>query len=173
MLTLAARIPITEISVSAICRQAGLTRDTFYRHADSPVDLLADALAAEIDPLIQQLPETEGAEDAARAVLRHVHQRAAIYRGAMQPSLAAPVQSNLELSLRRGTELWAQLHPEILPPAFASDEAAKRIAIAFAAAGAVGAIEEWLRQSDEDIDRAVELILAAAPEWWRARPVTD
>ncbi|WP_243229660.1 TetR family transcriptional regulator [Microbacterium sp. CIAB417] len=172
VLTLASLVPITEVSVSAICREAGVTRDTFYRHADSPADLLADALAAEIAEVMQVLPETDAIGDGERALIGHVHRRAAVYRGAMRPSLAAPVRSTLESSIRSGLELWTRLHPGILPAAFVDDDAALRLAIAYAAAGTVGAIEEWLRQEDDDIDRAVELILAASSEWWLANPAT-
>lgn len=166
VLTLAGSTPIAEVTASAICLQAGVTRDTFYRHAESPVMLLADALAAEIDEAMQVLPRTDEIGDGERALLQHVHQRADVYRGAMHPLLAAPVRSNLERSITAGLVLWAELHPRIVPVEFAEDAAAMRIAVAYAASGTVGAIEEWLRSGDDDIERAVRLILAASPEWW-------
>lgn len=166
VISLAAGAPIAEITVSAICREAGVTRDTFYRHAASPVDLLAVALSAEIDDLMAVLPESEAIGDGERILLEHVRRRAAVYRGAMHPLLAAPVRSNLERSIRGGLVLWARLHPHIVPAVLVDDEPAMTMAIAYAAAGTVGAIEEWLRGDDMDIDRAVEVILAASPEWW-------
>ena len=170
VLALAALAPITEVTVSAVCREAGVTRDTFYRHAESPVHLLADALAAEIADTMRVLPEADAIGDGERALLAHVLRRGAVYRGAMNPSLAAPVRSTLEGSIRAGLELWTRLHPGILPAVFAADEPALRLAIAYAASGTVGAIEAWLRQDDDDVDRAVELILAASPQWWLANP---
>ncbi|GAB3595662.1 TetR/AcrR family transcriptional regulator [Microbacterium tumbae] len=166
VLTLASRTPIADVTASAICLEAGVTRDTFYRHADSPVELLADALAAEIAEAMDVLPETDAIGDGERALLEHIRHRLTVYQGAMHPLLAAPVRSNLERSIRSGLELWARLHPGILPAVFADDDAAMRIATAYAAAGTVGAIEEWVRGGAADIDRAVELILAASPEWW-------
>ncbi|CAH0140922.1 hypothetical protein [Microbacterium foliorum] len=166
VLLLAGSTPITELTASAICVHAGLTRDTFYRHADSPVSLLADALSAEIDAAMTVLPHTDAIGDGERALLEHVRRRADVYRGAMHPLLAAPVRSTLERSIRAGLVLWAELHPAIVPSEFATDAAAMRIAVAYAAAGTVGAIEEWLRSEDDDIERAVRLILAASPEWW-------
>jgi len=165
-ISLATGTPIAEITASEICREAGVTRDTFYRHANSPVDLLADALSAEIDEVMSVLPESDAIGDGERALLEHVQRRGAVYRGAMHPLIAAPIRSNLEQSIRGGLELWARLHPQIVPAVFLADEAAMRMAIAYAAAGTVGAIEEWLRDGDEDIERAVEVILAASPEWW-------
>ncbi|MDP3952197.1 TetR/AcrR family transcriptional regulator [Microbacterium sp.] len=166
VISLAMAAPIAEITASAICRGAGLTRDTFYRHANSPVDLLADALRAEIDELMTALPESDAIGDGERALLEHVRRRAAVYRGAMNPLLAAPIRSNLDQSIRGGLELWARLHPQIVPELFVGDEAAMRMAVAYAAAGTVGAIEEWLRSDDMDVEQAVEVILAASPEWW-------
>lgn len=166
VLELAERMPIADVTVSAVCRAAGVTRDTFYRHAESPVHLLADALAAEIDVAMEILPHAEVIGDGERVLLTHVHRRASVYRGAMHPLLAAPIRSTLEGSLRSGLLLWAELHPQIVPDVFADDPAALRIAVAYAAAGTVGAIEEWLRSDDDDIDRAVRLILTASPEWW-------
>lgn len=173
VLTLAGRTPIADVTASAICREAGVTRDTFYRHADSPVELLADALATEIAEAMEVLPSTGTIGDGERALLAHVQHRLAVYHGAMHPLLAAPVRSNLESSIRSGLELWARMHPGILPAVFAGDEAAMRIATAYAAAGTVGAIEEWVRGGAADVDRAVELILAASPEWWLASPAAD
>ncbi|MGW8483157.1 hypothetical protein ACWGJP_08445 [Microbacterium sp. NPDC055903] len=166
VLTLASSIPIDDVTVSAICVEAGVTRDTFYRHAQGPVELLADALAAEIAQAMEVLPDTDAIGDGERALLAHIQHRLPVYRGAMSPLLAAPVRSNLEGAIRSGLDLWARLHPGILPPLFADDEAALRIATAYAAAGTVGAIEEWVRGGAADIDLAVELILAASPEWW-------
>lgn len=166
VISLATDAPIAEITASAICQEAGVTRDTFYRHADRPLDLLADALGAEIDEAMTVLPQTDTIGDGERALLEHVQRRAAVYRGTMHPLLAAPVRSNLEQSIRGGLELWARLHPDIVPAVFVDDKSAMQMAIAYAAAGTVGAIEEWLRSGDMDIERAVEVILAASPEWW-------
>lgn len=166
VLDLAGRMPIADVTASAICTAAGVTRDTFYRHAESPVDLLADALSSEIAEAMEILPRTDAIGDGERALLEHVLRRADVYRGAMHPLLAAPVRSNLERSIRSGLELWVHLHPDIVPPNFRDDPAAMAIAFAYAAAGTVGSIEEWLRSGDDDIDRAVRLILAASPEWW-------
>lgn len=166
MLTLAAQVPIIEVTASAICREAGVTRDTFYRHTTSPVDLLADSLGAEIAVIMAGVTEQPAIGDAERALLTHVHARAAVYRGAMNPILAAPVRRNLELSIRVGLDIWLGLHPHIVPATLDGDDRAMLMATAYAAAGTVGAIEEWLQSGADDIDRAVEIILAASPDWW-------
>lgn len=166
VLTLAGRMPIGDVTASAICAEAGVTRDTFYRHTESPVDLLADALTAEIAEVMEVLPRAAEIGEGERALIAHVHRRARVYRGAMHPLLAAPVRNALDGSIREGLVTWLHQHPHIVPAEFAADPAALRIAVAYAAAGTVGAIEEWLRSDDDDTDRAVRLILAASPEWW-------
>jgi AcrR family transcriptional regulator len=166
-IVLAERSAIADVTASAICQAAGVTRDTFYRHADSPLDLLAGALAAEIDALLPEPTEQQAIGESTRALLVHVRDRSAVYRGAMHPLLAAPVRSNLERRIRAGLDAWARLHPRIVPEIFVDDEPAMHVALAFAASGTVGAIEEWLRGDEPDIERAVEVILAAAPEWWQ------
>jgi AcrR family transcriptional regulator len=166
VLTLAARSPIADVTASAICREAGVTRDTFYRHTTSPVDLLADALGAEIAVIMAAISEHPAIGDAERALLSHVQARAAVYRGAMNPILAAPVRRNLDLSIRVGLDIWRGLRPHIVPAALTGDDRALLMATAYAAAGTVGAIEEWLLSGVDDIDRAAEIILAASPDWW-------
>ncbi|MBN7794520.1 hypothetical protein JF531_12745 [Microbacterium esteraromaticum] len=167
VLEAAAVTPIAQLTVSQICQSAGVTRDTFYRHAAAPAELLADALEAELEPILADMPATRVLDESERALLTHIQQRAAVYRGAMQPLLAAPIRFALDAALRRGLRLWLQLHPDIVPDAIAADPAALRIAIAYSAAGTVGAIEEWLPDGG-DPDRAAEMILAASPQWWRA-----
>jgi AcrR family transcriptional regulator len=125
VLTLAARSPIADVTASAICREAGVTRDTFYRHTTSPVDLLADALGAEIAVIMAAIAEHPAIGDAERALLTHVRARG-----------------------------------------LNGDDRALLMATAYAAAGTVGAIEEWLLSGADDIDRAAEVILAASPDWW-------
>ncbi|WP_344230074.1 hypothetical protein [Microbacterium binotii] len=104
--------------------------------------------------------------DGERMLLEHVRTRAAVYRSAMEPVLAAPVRAGLERSLRQGLEEWVQRRPAIVPAAIAGDAAAVSLAVAYAAAHG-GAIEQWLRTDMADLDRAVAVILAASAQWWQ------
>lgn len=167
VLELAATTDIGDLTVSAICSAAGVTRDTFYRHADSPVDLLADALGAELDELRRGLtpPVVSGAVET--AILEHAVARLAVYRGAMRPVLPAAIRDRLESLFTDGLLRQAAAHPEILPAAIA-DERAVAVAVAYAASGAVGAIEAWLRTAEGDVDEAVTIILASSPSWWHS-----
>lgn len=164
-LDLAAVRPLTELSVSEICRAAGVTRDTFYRHADAPVSLVADALSVELADVLADVGELDSLTTAEDRLLAHVRARADVYRGALHPSLAAPIRDVLERVIARGLEEWLERHPEIEPPAI-DDQSTREIAVAYAAGGTVAAIEVWLRSGADDVAWATRAILAASPEWW-------
>jgi AcrR family transcriptional regulator len=164
VLELATTTPVADVSAAAVCRAAGVTRDTFYRHTTDPAALLGDALAAELDDAVGDAPDGPIGV-AERRLLQHVADRAAVYRGAMRPVLAAPVRSTLERHLREGLHRYAVAHPEIVPSSLA-DDADLRLAAAYAAAGTVGAVEEWLRSGDDDVEHAARVVLAASPSWW-------
>src|SRR5882757_5725196 len=51
ILTLAAQQPVTEVTITALCQEAAVTRRTFYNHAGSPVELLEQVLTAELDQI--------------------------------------------------------------------------------------------------------------------------
>ena len=162
VLELAASQPVDDLTVAAICRRAEVTRDTFYRHATSPAALLADALAAEIDAIgpRERLDESE------RDLWEHVRGRAAVYRGAMNPSLSSTVRARIEQAFRHALAEWLDEHPGALPDALRHEPGGRDLAVAYAAGGTVAAIEHWLRSGDDDIDSAARSVLAASPEWW-------
>lgn len=167
-LELAAARPVADITVAELCRRAGVTRETFYRHAPSVADLLAAALGEELEAALARVPPTEPVGVAERALLTHVADRALVYRHAMNPLLIAPVRHWLDRSLRAGlTDLLAR-RPELVPSEIAGDPVAVSMAVAYAAAGTIGAVEEWLRTGATDVDRAVEIVLAASPQLWLA-----
>ena len=44
--------PVTDVTITALCQHAGVTRRTFYNHAESPVELLKQVLTAELDQVV-------------------------------------------------------------------------------------------------------------------------
>lgn len=175
---LASEQSISEISVAQLCREAGVTRDTFYRHASSPLVLLADMLGSEIERVVGAYQNEAGAirdgadfPAAERALLAHVVDNIAVYRAAMEPRMLAPLRHNFEHTIRLGLLAYLGEHPEILPAGVAADdESAARLLASYAASGTVGAIESWVLDAEPgvapDIDRGVRLILAASPQFW-------
>ncbi|XVV17491.1 TetR/AcrR family transcriptional regulator [Actinoplanes sp. CA-131856] len=177
---LAGRRPITEVTVTELCHEAGVTRDTFYRHAASPVELLAAVLREELESIAASHPDLAGGlhpdsgmRAGVHALCAHVADHAAVYRNAARPHLLPPLRENLELVVRGSLEAHARAYPEILPPGTDSPDDI-RVLAAYAASGTAGAVEAWLPTDPLDVARGERLILAASPAFWhgpdRRRP---
>jgi AcrR family transcriptional regulator len=174
--------PIHDISVAALCQQAGLTRDTFYRYAARPIDVLARAMdedlpaACDLLSLMEQ-PAFAGSASAlsplevpGRAILEHVDRNRAIYRQALHPHLDSALREVLIGRIEALLTGYLQLNHESVPAIGDEQPTAaetRRLAV-FTAAGIVGAIEDWLAQDQpESLDRMLELLFTAAAPWWR------
>lgn len=174
VLELAAGRSAESITVAELCRAAGVTRDTFYRHAESPVALLVAALGERFEAAAVAHQDADGGVSAEggfpraeRAVLEHVLQHREVYRAAIAPVLLAPLRAALERSIAEVLVAHLRRHPETLPDGVeAEDDEALELVAGYAAAGTVGAIERWLQGPDPDVERGVRLILAASPSFW-------
>jgi AcrR family transcriptional regulator len=178
--TLATERRIDQVTVADVARAAGITRDTFYRHAPTPVHLLADVLGEELDDTLRahaDLPAESGSElsvfdESERELLRHVAEHATIYRNAMQPRLVGPLRDALTARIEAALSHHLDRHPQIAPPREEGidPERHARMLVAYAGAGTVAAIEEWLRTGElDDIDAAARTVIAASPAWWLGR----
>ncbi|QJU55807.1 TetR family transcriptional regulator [Herbiconiux sp. KACC 21604] len=182
---LAAERPVGEIGVAELCRAAGVTRDTFYRHAVSPTTLLAEALGDELTAAIEAVRDEHSGRlapgerldgealmrQSERALLQHLRAHAAVYRNAMTVGLVPELRTQLERLIFDALVEHALVHPSILPEAIAPDDRqALEITAAYAASGTVGAVERWLRHDPLDVDRGAALILAASPAFWLRDP---
>ncbi|GAB3062217.1 TetR/AcrR family transcriptional regulator [Sediminivirga luteola] len=176
--TLASARPITEVTVAELAQAAGISRDTFYRHAAGPADLLAAVLRHELEAAIGAVRREVSPEDrsgyvnaAERAMLEHIAEHRAIYRNAMTPRLADPVRAMLLSWLEEGlSELVAEF-PGMVPAAEGLPQATQnRLAVAYAASGTVGAIESWLAGEEQAPGAgprdAARAIIAVSPAWW-------
>lgn len=177
---LAAEKPIEQVTVAEVARAASITRDTFYRHAATPVYLLADFLGEELDDFLAvhaDLPARSGSElsvfdESERDLLRHVAGHATIYRNAMNPRLIGPLRDALIDRIDHALTHHLERHPEIAPAREdgIAPERHARMLVVYASTGTIGAIEEWLRSGDlDDIDAAARTIIAASPAWWLGR----
>jgi len=173
----AAESPIDDVSVAELARRAGITRDTFYRHAGGPADLLARVLGAELDDLLTDFAERADADGGGRAVfdvaeralLAHMREHRSIYRGAMSPRLTPALRDMLVGLIERSLLEHLSRHPEIAPAGPAGIDRARQLHVyaAYAASGTIGAIEVWLADdAPAASDDAARAILAASPAWW-------
>lgn len=178
-LRLADAAPVASLSVTAVAREAGVHRSTFYELATSPAELVEQALLAELDALRADLLADLGAGTGAtldtavtgvtRAVLAHVRRHAAIYRrGLAEDSGAASLHPMLGRHFRATSRLLARhagLRVALDVPGVPADRV-EDAAIRFVASATVGAIESWLDSDDLDVDAFMAVYLRLLPGWW-------
>jgi len=175
VVTIASTKPISEISVSEVCRQAQVTRDSFYRFAASPATLLAMYLYDDHDvtpvtpPMDQAGHEVRGLTPATRILIEHIQRNQSIYRNALTPRL--PLELREALLRRLETVLYAHAaaFPEKLPDIMGArpDGPAVDVLVHHASNGVVGAIEVLVATDVlDDTDRSIAVLHAATAPWW-------
>lgn len=167
---------LDDVTVSELSRTAGVTRDTFYRHASSVTELLTAGLSEKLDDLVSGyddgLPSRTELAAALRAgelhLLEHIAELGTVYRTALSGQNAAPVRRTLTTFLRSNLEVAIRAYPDIAPlTSECLDDRAIGIIASYAASGTVGAIESWLETGDfTDIEGVGRIIKSGAPEWW-------
>jgi AcrR family transcriptional regulator len=193
---LASERSLDDISVTDVATRAGISRPTFYAHADSPGALLGSVLA---DELAAETPARSGSPTAQltqflTGVAEHVQRNRELYRNNVRLRLPPRLRDVLLEHLERGFTAHLGEHPDIAPhidesfspvtaetggPATAETggpvdvpRASSRdhqVFAAIAASGTVAALENWLRSPDAvDPDRVVEIVLTGIAEWWSA-----
>jgi AcrR family transcriptional regulator len=178
VLDLASRRPLRDISVTDIARTAGITRPTFYAHADSPGDLLAMVLGRQLDRIgetAESAPDGRSWPDAPqRALVDHVMHNASIYRRNLDGRLPHEVRNVLIDHTERALINHFLRHPALLPQAALGTSAQdpedlyRRSALfaEMAASGTVAALEVWLRGPDPlDPAWAVEALRRGSAQW--------
>jgi AcrR family transcriptional regulator len=172
ILGLASRMPVTDVTVSALAAEAGVHRSTVYEYASSPADLLERVLRAQLDALrAEHLVDVEPADAAAaviavtRAVLRHVDHYDAVYRrGLGAESGAAGLHAMLSEHFQGSIGLLLEQHSLDVP---ARDEIERQAIARYLADGIIGAIDVWLtRPRPRDVDAFLALVRRLTPAWW-------
>lgn len=171
------------IKVSELCRAAGITRDTFYRYAATPIQLLSQVLNDDLDAyttLTQDLPSAPAGgtvmDAPTRAWLEHVCRFENVYRQALRPHLPMEMREVLLTRIQDFMLAHAAKHPHIRPviDGRAMDDRGIRLAAAFAASGSVGAIEAWLNSGPiGELSVPSALIHASAAAWWFSPVAAD
>ena len=169
---LAARQPVSRITVADLADQAGVTRATFYNRYASPLELLIGVLYADLER-VHRLEDARRAEGrystmqmlrlATGDVADHVERFMAVYQHALQD----PADNGVYEALVRhfadyGLAFMARsTHPDL--PGTNHGVIAQFVAHGFA-----GAIKAWL--SDRSVTKTdlVEAAVACAPVWWSA-----
>ena len=167
---LAARQPVSRITVAALADRAGVTRATFYNRYDSPLDVLIQVLYADLDRghRLEDELRAQGQYTAAEMlrlttaeVADHVERFEAVYRHALQDPADRGVYDALvrHFAGYALTFMARSTHPDV-------PRANHGVVAAFMAHGFAGAILAWLGDETVTKDDLVDAAVACAPAWW-------
>ncbi|WP_300267738.1 TetR/AcrR family transcriptional regulator [Microbacterium sp.] len=167
--------PLDDISVAALCREAGVHRTTFYAHADSVHDFALAEFSRSIDRLSEvtvEPGESSPAHVAARysaslrQVLQHVVDDRDAYRALFGSSTRGVFRGVLDARLRERARLAIEVWVREGVAGAPREESAVTEAGAFIAGALTGAIEVWAHSDDEDADAAAARLSRLMPRWW-------
>lgn len=178
------RHDLTEISISELCRTAGVHRTTFYGHYADIYAFASDSFARMLDDLAD-VAELDGgdydgsASDAPvdveaitaaytssiSAILVHILEHRSAYRMMFGTRVDAGFRRDLHQRLLRHASLavsnWRRLG--------LADDLDGPTAAAFIAGGSVGVFEEWAMSDDTDVAARTADIVGTADAWVASR----
>ncbi len=174
-LTLAAHSPIDNISVAELTRQAGINRATFYKHADSPLQVLSEALVADLDALRHSFlgdavnPGTDFTElwrQAAIQTADHVQRFAAVYEQGFAPEASGALEGLLSNHIAASMAALFRERPQLLPAHRKRDaEVVMAMQAAYLGKGLAGILRAWFNAGHRDAALYIEAVLGALPQW--------
>jgi AcrR family transcriptional regulator len=183
ILDLGSQRSLTQISVTDVARAAGITRPTFYAHADSPGELLALVLGRQLEAMTavpNAHPTDPWDESPGRALVAHVLGNAAIYRINLDGRLPHEMRNVLIDYTERILIAHFLGHAEALPavPARLIGTAQGSVDVAeshyrrsalyaeIVASGTVAALEAWVNGPDPlDPEWVIRAIRLGSPRW--------
>ncbi len=185
ILKLAAQQPVTDVTITALCQHAGVTRRTFYNHAESPVELLKQVLTAELDQVGAQMRAETAAPDvdltvAVRrslgAMIEHVRGKRSIYRdaktGRIHPELYVLLSDHFYQAIRVSIVTSVRAIPDVdgVRVGSADYQAAVDLHASYIAHGYAGIIETALDNPMATTDFVLDIVVAALPGWMLDSP---
>ncbi|MGA1838077.1 TetR/AcrR family transcriptional regulator [Herbiconiux sp. 11R-BC] len=164
---------LTEISISELCRTAGVHRTTFYGHYADIFAFAGDAFAHILDELasVSEDPSdfddysaeaiTAAYADSVREQLTHIRDHRAAYRMMFGTRVDAGFRRELFQRLLRRASLGITLSQRH----GIATEIDSATAASFIAGGSLGVFEEWAFSDDTDVEIATSFIMATSPVW--------
>jgi AcrR family transcriptional regulator len=166
--------PVSRLNVSELAREAGVHRSTVYEFGAGPVDLLRQALIAELDALREGLPADPGDDvvpvvtQVTLGVLRHIESHGALYRRGLVSGEELGFRSMLGAHFLASSRLLldrARVRIEVPVPGVDAEVVAD-LAIRMIADGTVGAIAGWLERPELTADDFMRAYVRLLPLWW-------
>lgn len=167
-------VPLDELSVSELCRAAGVQRTSFYTHYSSVGELLTAMLVEAVEEPLE-IPDLTGLSISEVAVEFQKTLISAYGVATRDRELfRAAFLSNGSSSLRRAlTDMFDRRLRVALAIWISHGVAAgvdADVAIPFAAGGLTASMEAWVCGEDEDEVRWADSVRDQMPPWW-PRPV--
>lgn len=177
VLELATEKAIATVSVTEVAERAGVDRTTFYKHAVDPESLLVSILRDEMNQVLVDFEATyldltppDAFIMGIRMIVGHVFSRRAIYARSSIHESNTPLALVVRVHIREHTPTYIRNGLINFPQDLLGDQYAIATASRFIAAGFVGALTEWLSQSDDpSVDEFMTLFERIAPSWYRGR----
>lgn len=176
VIALAQEQPISSVSVYQLTRRAGVSRATFYNHADSPQALLVSVLRCELEELFSvfhlRLLDNHGymsrvQDYGIRSIAEHVKTRQCLYRNSLKNDNMSLIQSVLADYLVEKSRVLmdeSQYRFAIKAPENAFE---REFAVRVACAGLVGGIMTWLNESENpNVDDFMAAYYISFPVWF-------
>ena len=171
---------IDHLTVTDVAAEAGVSRDTFYRHSADPVELLCAALQEELADSVSAylaMPLIGDDDDSvflapAAAVMDHMRNHIAIYRQAPGSKSGARLTAIIEAAARQVIETHLDNHPEIVPEVLQPmTPVVRQMSLAYASSGATASFFAWINGDDlTDVRHYAQVVLLSGPEWWLGLP---
>ncbi len=172
LMLLLTREELAEVTVTELCREAGVHRTTFYGHFAGVENLAAAVFAGLIDDLsVVSLAadHTESAREISRTyvetlenLLTRVAESRPVYRALFSAQFSGGFRAQLTARMQHRVQLafdeW-----RVRDLAFDVDPT---LASAYVAGGLVGAIEAWTASDETDAVEFARKVLALMPPWW-------
>ena len=161
---------LSDISVAALCRRAGVHRTTFYGHHRSIFDFAASFYAGAVDKLGAVDVDLDGDGlsreevgilyvDAVRHILRHIRSEQRVYRALFSTgSFPGVLADGLRCRFRLALDVW-DAHG--LVPGLDLDTVAAFLGGAYASW-----FEKWAAGEDDDIEAQLASLPHLLPPWW-------
>lgn len=173
-IALAAHTPLDALTVTAVTREAGVNRATFYNHARTPAHLLQSALRADLDRMRAEFLASAAAPasdlhelwaTAATETADHVGRYARIYAHDFDSDHGA-VSTMLAQHISQSMLLLMDERPDLLPPH--PDLTGEFLRSAYAdslGAGLTAVLRAWYRRERHDLADYIAAVLDTLPMW--------
>lgn len=175
VLSLASSGPIEGISVAELCRLADVNRATFYRHANSPLEILTEVLVEDLDALRGAFIEGVVGHEIAlqdlwtvitKRTIQHVKRFREIYEINLSDQSDGVLENLFRQHVQQSMSALFSDAPEILPAISPRNRKFITEAMSASLASSLTAIlRSWVASNNASEAAYLEAVLISLPPW--------